>query len=111
MTSARDESTLRAILAGAPDGATALIAPETDRRWSYDDLRTQVHELAAHLAALGIRRGDRVAIVLPNGPEIVATFLAVVHGGAIAAPLNPAYKADEYTFSFGDIAPCALVVP
>ncbi len=34
MTSVHEENTLRAVLAGAPDGATALIAPETDRRWS-----------------------------------------------------------------------------
>src|SRR5579883_349279 len=111
MTSVHEENTLRAVLAGAPDGATALIAPETDRRWSYGELRAQVADLAARLAALGIGRGDRVAIVLPNGPEIVATFLAVVHGGAVAAPLNPSYTADELTFYFGDIGPRALIVP
>src|SRR5581483_8184983 len=111
MTSVHEENTLRAVLAGAPDGAAAVIAPEAERRWSYGELRTQVHDLAARLAALGIGRGDRVAIVLPNGPEIVATFLAVVHGGAVAAPLNPAYKADEFSFYFGDIQPRALVVP
>ncbi len=111
MIQATHGGTLRDILAGAPDEVTALIAPESDRRWSHGALRTQVASLAAELAALGIGRGDRVAIVLPNGPEIVATFLAVVHGGAVAAPLNPAYKADEYTFFFGDIQPRVLIVP
>src|SRR5205823_6115061 len=100
MTQVMGETTLRAILAGAPDAATALIAPETERQWSYGALRAQVAALAARLAAMGIRRGDRVAIVLPNGPEIVAAFLAVVHGGAVAAPLNPAYTPDEFTFYF-----------
>ncbi len=104
------EGTLRAILAGAPDGATALIAPETDARWSYGALRDQVVALAGQLAALGIGRGDRVAIVLPDGPAIVAAFLAVVHDGAVAAPLNRAYTADEFAFYFDDIGPRALIV-
>src|SRR5579885_975314 len=111
MTTAATESTLRAVLAGAPDAATALIAPESERQWSYGALRAQVAALAARLAGLGIGRGDRVAIVLPNGPEIIATFLAVVYGGAVAAPLNPAYTADEFTFYFGDVEPRALIVP
>ncbi|HWE61755.1 MAG TPA: acyl--CoA ligase [Chloroflexota bacterium] len=110
MTMPATEYTLRAILAQAPGEATALIAPETERRWSYGALRSQVAALATQLAGVGIMRGDRVAIVLPNGPEIVAAFLAVVHGGAVAAPLNPAYTPDEFTFFFGDIQPRALIV-
>jgi acyl-CoA synthetase (AMP-forming)/AMP-acid ligase II len=110
MTTAATGTTLRAILAQAPDQATALIAPETERAWDYGALRAQVAALAAQLAAVGIGRGDRVAVVLPNGPEIVAAFLAIVHGGAVAAPLNPAYTPDEFTFFFGDIQPRALIV-
>jgi acyl-CoA synthetase (AMP-forming)/AMP-acid ligase II len=105
------KNTLRDVLAHAPAEATALIAPETGRRWTYGALRSQVTTLAARLADLGVGRGDRVAIVLPNGPEIVAAFLAVVHGASVAAPLNPAYTPDEYTFYFGDIQPRALIVP
>jgi acyl-CoA synthetase (AMP-forming)/AMP-acid ligase II len=44
---------------------------------------------------LGIGRGDRVAMVLPNGPEMAAAFLAVA-SGTRPAPLNPAYRADEF---------------
>ena len=106
-----ESTSLRAILANAPDEAIALIAPESGRQWTFADLRAQVVDLAGRLAGLGIRRGDRVAIVLPNGPAIVATFLAVVHGGAAAAPLNPAYTRDELTFYFADIGPRALIVP
>jgi acyl-CoA synthetase (AMP-forming)/AMP-acid ligase II len=105
-----NENTLRAILAGGSDQSTALIAPETGARWSYTDLRSQVANLAVQLARMGIERGDRVAIVLPSGPEIVVAFLAVVYGGAVAAPLNPAYTASEFRFFFGDVEPRALIV-
>ena len=111
MSNAGSKNTLREILAQGADRSTALIAPETESRWSYAGLRSQVADLAAQLAGMNVGRGDRVAIVLPNGPEIVAAFLAVVHGGSVAAPLNPAYTADEFTFFFGDIEPRALIVP
>ena len=111
MNELASKNTLRDVLAHAPAEATALIAPETGRRWSYGALRSQVTALAAQLADLGVARGDRVAIVLPNGPEIVAAFLAVVYGAGVAAPLNPTYTPDEYTFYYGDIQPRALIVP
>ncbi len=111
MTTVSNGSTLRAVLAQGNDDATALVAPETESRWTYAALRTQVAALAGQLADAGVRRGDRVAMVLPNGPEIVAAFLAIVHGGAVAAPLNSAYTQDEFRFFFGDIQPRALIVP
>ena len=51
----------------------------------------------AALNARGIGRNDRVAIVLDNGPEMAAAFLCI-SAGATAAPLNPAYRADEFEF-------------
>ena len=48
----------------------------------------------ADLNLMGVGRGDRVAIVLPNGPEMAAAFLGVA-SGAVAAPLNPAYEGHE----------------
>jgi acyl-CoA synthetase (AMP-forming)/AMP-acid ligase II len=50
-----------------------------------------------------------VAIVLPNGPEMAAAFLCVA-AACCAAPLNPAYKADEFDFYLGDLKPAALIV-
>ncbi len=67
--------------------------------------------LAGQLAALGVGRGDRVALVAPNGPEIVQLILAITALGAAAAPLNPAYTADEYAFYLGDLAPRLLLAP
>ena len=61
------------------------------------------------LNAAGIGRGDRIAIVMPNGPEMAACFLAVA-SCCTAAPLNPAYKQDEFDFFLADLRPAALIV-
>src|SRR5438105_5819297 len=77
---------------------------------TYDQLRRQVDALAAQLNALGIGRGDRVAMALPNGPEMIVSFLAAAMAGT-AAPLNPAYKLDEFRFYLEDTNARALIVP
>lgn len=77
---------------------------------TYDQLRRQVDALAAQLNALGIGRGDRVAMALPNGPEMIVSFLAAAIAGT-AAPLNPAYKLDEFRFYLEDTNARALIVP
>lgn len=61
------------------------------------------------LNALGIGRGDRVAIVLPQGPELAVTFLAVACG-ATAAPLTPAYLEKEFTFYLEDLQARAVIL-
>jgi oxalate---CoA ligase len=76
---------------------------------TYAALRRQVAETAATLAGLGIGRGDAVAIVLPNGPEMASAFVAVA-AAAVAAPLNPTYRADELEFYLSDLGAKALVV-
>ena len=77
---------------------------------SYDQLRLQVEALATKLSQLGIRRGDRVAIALPNGIEMLVSFLAASVAGT-AAPLNPAYKFEEFRFYLEDTGARALIVP
>jgi oxalate---CoA ligase len=76
---------------------------------TYSGLRLQVAETAAALAGFGIGRGDAVAIVLPNGPEMASAFVAIA-AAAVAAPLNPTYRADEYEFYLSDLGARALVV-
>lgn len=94
-----------------PDGArTALVIPEKGIRVSYDALESQVLEMAATLAAAGIGRGDRVAIVLPNGLPALVSFLAAATVGT-AAPLNPAYRHDEFSFFLEDTAARILICP
>jgi acyl-CoA synthetase (AMP-forming)/AMP-acid ligase II len=63
----------------------------------------------ADLNAMGIGRGDRVAIVLPNGPEMASAFVAIA-GAAATAPLNPTYRREDFDFSLEDLRAKALVV-
>src|SRR5215471_11684474 len=77
---------------------------------TYDQLRRQVNSLAARLNQLGLGRGDRIAMALPNGLEMIVSFLAASAVGA-AAPLNPAYRLDEFKFYLGDTGARGLIIP
>jgi len=101
-------STLRELLAKGADADVAIAAPVT-APLSYAGLRGLVDRSLVTLNAMGIGRNDRVAIVLPNGPEMATAFVAIA-SGATAAPLNPAYRADEFEFYMSDISAKALVV-
>ena len=94
-----------------PDGErTALMCPDDGERVTHGELRARTAAIAARLRSAGVEHGGRVAIVLPNGPEIVEVLLAVAAAGAAAAPLNPAYTEPEYRFYLDDLAPQLLVV-
>jgi long-chain acyl-CoA synthetase len=56
---------------------------------TYRELRDQVDRCASGLAQLGVEKGDRVALVLPNCPQFVVTFYAALRLGAVVTPLNP----------------------
>jgi acyl-CoA synthetase (AMP-forming)/AMP-acid ligase II len=75
---------------------------------SFDALRALATKTGAALNAAGIGRHDRVAIVLPNGPEAATVFLTV-GCYAVTAPLNPAYKAEEFAFYLSDLKARLLI--
>ncbi len=62
---------------------------ETDRQVPMDDVQRQARALAAGLCAAGVAPGDRVALVLPTGPEFVASLFGVLGAGGIPVPLYP----------------------
>lgn len=99
-------TTLFGLLAGA-DPHPALRAP-AHPDLSYAQLRANVAALAAQLNGLGLGRGDRIAIAMGNGPEVILAFLAAASCGT-AAPLNPKYKQDEFAFYYDDIQAKALI--
>src|SRR3984893_7680299 len=79
-------------------------------RPTYGQLREKVSLGADRLAQHGLGRGDRIALVFPNGAESIVLFLAAATVGT-AAPLNAAYKEDEFRFYLGDTEARALIVP
>jgi acyl-CoA synthetase (AMP-forming)/AMP-acid ligase II len=96
------------MMSGAAADAPALSAPGRPAL-SHGALRTLVQDTLAWLNGHGIGRGDRVAIVLPNGPEMAACFVACA-SGVTSAPLNPAYRAEEFEFYLSDLNAKALIV-
>lgn len=101
-------ATLADLLGAGADAAPALEAPG-EPPLSYAALRALAGATVASLAERGIGRGDRVAIVLPNGPMMASAFVTIA-AGAAACPLNPAYRADEFAFYLSDLKAKALVV-
>ena len=100
--------TVKGLLASHPGTAPAIGAP--DREWlTYEGLRALSETVAASLHGAGVGRGDRVAIVLPNGPEMAAAFVTIAQS-AVTAPLNPAYREDEFAFYIDDLKAKAVVL-
>jgi len=103
-----DSTTLAELMARGDGGATAIRTPG----WAaltYDGLQALSDTTRGVLNAAGIGRNDRIAIVLPNGPEMATAFVALATC-ATAAPLNPAYKADEFEFYLSDLGAKAVIV-
>jgi len=90
-------------------GHPALIVPDGPTL-TYGRLRELTAEVATALAGVGVRPGDRMATVYPNGPEAVIVFLATSLIG-VSCPLNPAYKEDEFRFYLEDTGARFLLVP
>jgi acyl-CoA synthetase (AMP-forming)/AMP-acid ligase II len=86
------------------------VLPEQHVRVTYDALRTQVQAVADQLAAAGVGRSARVGIALPNGLPAIVCFLAASVAGT-AAPLNPAYREEEFRFYLEDTDARVLIVP
>ncbi len=96
--------------AAARAGADAVAVGAPDRGdLSCSGLLALVDETGAALSGAGVGPGDRVAIVLPNGPAMATCFMAVA-AHACAAPLNPAYRADEFEFYLSDLNAKLLIV-
>ncbi len=100
--------TVTTLLGRGDDTHPAIGAPGRPSL-SYGALRSLAARTVSALNAMGIGRHDRVAMVLPNGPEMAAAFVSIATG-ATTAPLNPAYRADEFDFYLSDLGAKALLV-
>ena len=99
---------LRDLLTGQPADAVAIAAPGR-ATLTYSVFAMLCGTTVEWLNALGLGRNDRLAIVLPNGPEMAAAFVAC-STAVTAAPLNPAYREDEFHFYMDDLKARALLV-
>ncbi|CAK7205016.1 hypothetical protein SEUCBS139899_007780 [Sporothrix eucalyptigena] len=107
--------TLRSAINGS-SSSTAVIVPAAGPgsqplEVSYLDLVSEVSRYQAKLAALGIGRSAPVSIATVNSFEFIVAFLAASWQRAIAAPLNPAYKQDEFEFYIEDVKSAIVLVP
>ena len=78
---------------------------------SYAEFGDEIERAAELLAGAGVQPGRAVSIALPNGLDFLIAFLATARAGAIAAPLNPAYTADEFAFYMEDAEAQLAILP
>jgi oxalate---CoA ligase len=106
-----DAQTLAELLSDEFAARPAVIIPQGGPAVTHGQLRNQIFRLAEALRRGGVESQSTVSIVLPNGLEFLAAFLATTCAGAIAAPLNSAYKAEEFKFYMEDAQAHAVIVP
>ncbi|MGZ5660954.1 MAG: acyl-CoA synthetase [Usitatibacter sp.] len=78
--------------------------------WTYRDLQLAANRLSNALAALGIARGDRVALILPQRPETAVVYFACFQMGVIAVPLSFLFGADALAYRLADSGAKAAIV-
>ncbi len=73
-----------------------------NNRISYENLLIQAETMAANLRAQGVRSGDRVAVMLPNLPQTIIVYWAILKAGATVVMTNPLYREKEVLHQFND---------
>ncbi len=79
------------------------------RRWSYRDLDASVDRIAGNLAARGIEKGDRIALLLRNSAEFIQVIMAAARIGAISVPINVRSQTPELAYILDHAAPKVLI--
>lgn len=102
--------TLTKLVAAGDENRPAVILAETGNETTYGELLETIHSLAGRLAALGVSRGDRVALAIRDAPDLLHLVLAVTTLGAAASPLNPGYTRTEFAFYLKDVRPDLLLL-
>lgn len=80
-----------------------------DEIWTYADLEKQTNMLANGLKKLGVNKGDRIGLMMPNSPQFVISYFAIVKLGAIVVPVNVMFKGDELAYLLND-ADVAMII-
>jgi len=100
---------LRLIDQHADGDAAHLACVVGEERRTYGELADQVHRFACGLVALGLQRGDRVSLYLPNSVDYVVAFYGTMRAGMVANPINSVFTPSEVSYFITDCAAAALV--
>ncbi|MFI6318519.1 amino acid adenylation domain-containing protein [Nonomuraea sp. NPDC050556] len=90
-------------------GRDRVAVVDGERAVSFGELTERAEKLAGYLSGRGVRRGDRVAVVMQRSSDLIATLLAVWKVGAAFVPVDPAYPVERVTFMLEDAEPAAVV--
>ncbi len=108
MTYSTIGSVLQANLQSNPDREALIFR---DRRYTFREVGEQVDRLAEALLELGVRKGDHVGLDLPNWPEFVLAYFAILRIGAAIVLINPRYRETELAHLLRDSNAVAVIVP
>jgi acyl-CoA synthetase (AMP-forming)/AMP-acid ligase II len=102
-------------IAGALDVAAGrwgerIAIVDGEYRYAYAELRRRALRAAGGFTALGVRKGDRVAVCLPNGMNWAVAFYGAIYAGAVVVPLNTALSARELEYQVGHSGASVMVV-
>ena len=87
----------------------AVVDPATSRRFTYREVDQRANKVANAMRDLGIKKGDRVALLLMNGVEYYESFMGLAKIGAVSVPLNWRLVADELSYILKDSGATALI--
>lgn len=94
---------------GAQRSADKIALVDDLRSITYGEAEVASNRMARWLAANGVRRGDRVALILPNGIAFIVAELAILRLGAVKVPLNIRFAVPEVLYALADCAPTVLI--
>ncbi|MBE3047046.1 AMP-binding protein [Candidatus Bathyarchaeota archaeon] len=103
--------TLKTAIKGAGSSTAVIIPSQPPLTITYNRLLADISAFQVKLAALGVKTGAPVSVALVNSYEFIVSFMATAWQRGIAAPLNPAYKQDEFEFYIDDVKSALVLVP
>lgn len=90
---------IRRWAASAPDRPALIFR---DRITTYADLDHASDRVAAHLSSVGLKVGDRVAVMMPNCPQFAVVFIGILKAGGVHVPVNPMFHCEEIKYELDD---------
>jgi long-chain acyl-CoA synthetase len=91
------------------EGQVFLVVATTGREITYGEFHRQARALAADLHRRGVRKGDRIAVMVPNCCELAALYFACIYLGAVVVPINPAVSKSDVQFILASCKPLLIV--